>query len=142
MTIIGRLFMVLIAYVLASLAASIVLAVGALTPQWDQWAPQSVPGAVLWSLIAIGGAVIAAVALLPAIALIALAEGFAWRSVILYGALGGLLALALRYGIDFVRDSGAPERILPHGHEVIAASGIAGGLVYWAFAGRKAGSWK
>ncbi len=139
MTIIARLFMVLIAYVLACLAASIVLAVGALPPQWDQWATQSVPGAVLWSLIAIGGAVIAAVAVLPAILLIALAEGFAWRSVIFYGAVGGLLALALRYGIDFARDSGAPEHILPHGHEVIAASGIAGGLVYWAFAGRKAG---
>jgi len=24
---------------------------------------------------------------------------------------------------------------------VLAASGIAGGLVYWLFAGRKAGSW-
>jgi hypothetical protein len=32
--------------------------------------------------------------------------------------------------------------MLAREREVLAASGIAGGLVYWVFAGRKAGSWK
>lgn len=142
MAIVVRLFMVLVAYLLACIAASIVLTIGTLTPQWDQVAPQGLPAAALWSVVGVGAAIIAAVAMLPALLVIALAEGFAWRSVVVYGALGGLLALALCYGIDFAGYVGGPDSILAHEREVLAASGIAGGLVYWLFAGRKAGTWK
>ena len=141
MAIIVRLFMVLIAYMLACIAASIVLTIGTLTPQWDQLA-QGLPVAALWSLVGVGAAIIAAVAILPSLLVIALAEGFAWRSIVVYGALGGVLALALCYGIDFAGYVGGPDGILAHEREVLAASGIAGGLVYWLFAGRKAGLWK
>jgi hypothetical protein len=142
MAIIVRLFVVLIAYVLACVAASIVLTVGTLTPQWDEIAPQGMPTVVLWSVVGVSTAVIGVVAILPSFLVIALAEGFALRSIVLYGALGGVLALALTYGIDFAGYAPGPDSILAHEREVLAASGIAGGLVYWAFAGRKAGSWK
>jgi len=142
MAIIVRLFMVLIAYMLACIAASIVLTIGTLTPQWDRLAPQGLPAAALWPVVGVGAAIIAAVAMLPALLVIALAEGFAWRSAVVYGALGGALALALCYGIDFAGYVGGPDSILAREREVLAASGIAGGLVYWVFAGRKAGSWK
>jgi hypothetical protein len=142
MAIIARLFTVMFGYVLGCIAAATVLTVGTLTPQWDQLAPQGLPAAALWSVVGVGAAVIAAIALLPALLLIALAEAFAWRSIILYGALGGVLALALRYGIDFAGDFGWPNGIVARESEVLAASGIAGGLVYWVFAGRKAGTWK
>jgi hypothetical protein len=142
MAIIVRLFVVLIAYVLACIAASIVLTVGTLTPQWDEIAPQGMPNVVLWSVVGVSTAVIGVVAILPSFLVIALAEGFALRSIVLYGALGGVLALALTYGIDFAGYAPGPDSILAHEREVLAASGIAGGLVYWAFAGRKAGSWK
>jgi hypothetical protein len=39
-------------------------------------------------------------------------------------------------------DIGQPETYFAREREVLAASGIAGGLVYWLFAGRKAGVWK
>jgi hypothetical protein len=142
MAIIVRLFVVLLAYVLACIAASIVLTIGTLTPQWDEIAPQGIPTVVLWSVVGVSTAVIGAVAILPSFLVIALAEGFALRSIVLYGALGGVLALALTYGIDFTGYAHGPDSILTHEREVLAASGIAGGLVYWAFAGRKAGSWK
>ncbi len=142
MAIIARLFTVMSGYVLGCIAAATVLTVGTLTPQWDQLAPQGLPAAALWSVVGIGAAVIAAIALLPALLLIALAEAFAWRSVILYGALGGALALALCYGIDFAGYFSGPHGIVARESEVLAASGIAGGLVYWVFAGRKAGAWK
>jgi hypothetical protein len=142
MAIVVRLLMVILAYVLACIAASIVLTVGTLTPQWDQIAPQGMPSAALWLLVGAGTAIIGAVAMLPSFLLIALAEGFAWRSVVLYGALGGVLALALTYGIDFAGYARGPDGSMTHEREVLAASGIAGGLVYWAFAGRKAGLWK
>lgn len=142
MAIIVRLFVVLMAYVLACIAASIVLTVGTLTPQWDEIAPQGIPSVALWAIVGAGTMVIGIVAVLPSFLVIALAEGFALRSIVLYGALGGALALALTYGIDFAGYAHGPDSLLAHEREVLAASGIAGGLVYWAFAGRKAGSWK
>jgi hypothetical protein len=141
MAIIARLFTVIIAYVLACIAASLVITVGA-TPQWDQFVPQDMPTAAIWAVIGIGAAIVGATAMLPALLLIALTEGFAWRSIVLYGVFGGALALALTYGIDFTGYVRGPESMLAHAREVIAASGIAGGLVYWACAGRRAGSWK
>ena len=80
--------------------------------------------------------------MLPALLVIALAEGFAWRSVLVYAVLGGVLALALSYGLDFAGYVGEPGSSLVREREVLAAAGIAGGLVYWLFAGRRAGSWK
>ncbi len=141
MAVIVRLSMLTLAYALACLAASIVLTIGTLTPYWHDWASLGLPSAALWAVIGVGAAVIAGVALLPALLVIALAEGFRWRSAVLYGALGGVLALALCYGIDFTGYVGAPGAAFGREREVLAASGIAGGLVYWLFAGRKAGSW-
>jgi hypothetical protein len=142
MAIIARLFVVLLAYVLACIAASTVLTIGTLTPQWDQLAPQGLPSAALWAVVGVATAIIGVVAMLPSFLVIALAEGFAWRSVVFYGALGGVLALALTYGIDFAGYAGGPGSVLAREREVLAASGIAGGLVYWLFAGRNAGTWK
>jgi len=142
MAILVRLLVVLLAYVLACIAAATVLTIGTLTPQWDQMAPNGIPTVVLWSIVGVSTAIIGAVAILPSFLIIALAEGFAWRSIVLYGVLGGVLALTLTYGIDFAGYARGSDGIFAHEHEVLAASGIAGGLVYWAFAGRKAGSWK
>jgi hypothetical protein len=133
--------MVSLAYLLACIAASLVLTIGAVTPQWDNLGAGPLPSAAAWLVVGVGAAAIAGVAMVPALLVIALAEGFAWRSVVLYGALGGVLALAITYGIDFGRYLGAPDAF-PRQREVLAASGIAGGLVYWLFAGRKAGGWK
>lgn len=142
MAIIARLLTVILAYVMACIAASAVLTLGTLAPQWDQMAPQGIPSVALWSVIGVGSAIIGVIALLPSFLVIAIAEGFAWRSIVLYGALGAVLALALAYGVDFARYLGGPDHIATRTQEVFAASGIAGGLVYWLFAGRKAGAWK
>jgi putative copper export protein len=142
MAIVGRILMVIIAYVLACIAASLVLTIGTLAPQWEQISSPDIPSVVLWSVVGVSAAVIAIVALLPSFLVIALAEGFAWRSIVLYGVLGGVLALALTYGIDFAGYVRGTDSTFAHEREVLAASGIAGGLVYWVFAGRKAGLWK
>jgi hypothetical protein len=133
---------VVVGYLLACIAASIVLTLGTLTPNWDQMVPEGMPTVAIWAVVGLGAAIIGGTAMLPALLLIAITEGFAWRSVVLYGVLGGVLALALTYGIDFAGYVRGPDSMLAHESEVLAASGIAGGLVYWLFAGRKAGSWK
>ena len=117
MAIIVRLLMVILAYVLACIAASVVLTIGTLTPQWNQIVPQGMPSIALWSVIGVGTAVIGVIAMLPSFLVIALAEGFAWRSIVLYGALGGVLALALTYGGDFARYRGGPDGAAMHGRK-------------------------
>ena len=142
MSIVGRLLMMILAYLLACVAASLVLTIGALAPQGDDLAALGVPPRALWAIVGVAASVIAAVAMLPALLVIALAEGLAWRSVLVYGAAGGVLALALAYGLDFAGFIGAPDAILARERELFAASGIAGGLVYWLLAGRNAGAWR
>jgi hypothetical protein len=141
MRIIGRILGMIVAYWLACIAASLVLTIGALMPVWDDLKSFDLQSVVLWSVVGVGAAIIGAVAMLPALLVIALAEGLALRSILVYAVLGGALALALTYGLDFAGYIETPDSHLARGHEVLAASGIAGGLVYWLFAGRKAGSW-
>jgi hypothetical protein len=142
MAIIGRIMVVSFAYLLACVAAAIVLTIGTLTPDWDDLLALAVQTAAVGPVIGVGAAVIAIIAMLPALLVIALAEGFALRSSLIYAALGGALALALSYGLDFAGYLGEPDSYLSHEREVLAAAGIAGGFVYWIFAGRKAGIWK
>jgi hypothetical protein len=142
MAVLVRLMMVFLAYVLACIAASLILTIGTLTPEWDDLTALGLQSVTVWAVVMVGAAAIGAIAMMPALLVIAVTEGFAWRSSLLYAALGGVLALSLSYGLDFAGLSGDPENPLVREREVLAAAGIAGGFVYWLFAGRKAGSWK
>lgn len=142
MAVIGRLFLIFFAYVLACVAASAVFTFGTLNPHWDDVVATGLPPAAVWAIVAVGAPIIGAVAFVPVAAIVAVAEGFAWRSVLLYGASGGALALALSYGFDMPGDIGDPATYFVREREVLAAAGIAGGLVYWLLAGRRAGAWK
>jgi predicted neutral ceramidase superfamily lipid hydrolase len=142
MAIIFRILLVIVGYILACVAASIVLTIGTLTPQWDDLSSLGLPSAILWSVVGVGAAFIAAIAAPPALLVIALAEGFALRSGLVYAVLGAVLALSLSYGLDFAGYVGEPGGSLAREREVIVAAGIAGGFIYWLLAGRGAGSWK
>jgi hypothetical protein len=139
MSVVARLLMMLFAYVLACVVASAVFTIGSLTPYWDDL----MSFGLIWAIVAVGTPIIGVVAALPTALVVALAELFAWRSAILYAALGGALALALSYGWDMPGGINLPAEIsVAHERQLLAAAGIAGGLVYWLFAGRSAGSWK
>ena len=147
MAVLVHVIMVIFAYVLACIAASIVLTIGTLAPDWDeinQLGAQSPDflSVALWSVVAASSAGIAIVAFVPTLLMVVLAEGLALRSIVVYGVLGGALALVTSYGLDFAGFFGPQDSLVVHEREVLAAAGIAGGLVYWLFAGRKAGSQK
>jgi hypothetical protein len=142
MSVVARLLVMFFAYVLACIAASVVFTVGMLRPHWNDLASSDLPPGAIWAIVAVGTQIIGVVAALPTALVVAIAEGFAWRSVIFYATLGGALALALSYGFNLPGDIGQPDTYFAHERHVLAASGIAGGLVYWLFAGRSAGSWK
>jgi hypothetical protein len=130
-----RILMVMLAYVLACVAAAVIFIIGTLTLHGADLNALDAPTWTFWVLIAIATVMFGAIAIMPSFLVIVLAEGFAFRSVVLYGVLGCVLALALG---NVFGAAGSPV----HQQEVLAASGIAGGLVYWLFAGRKAGAWK
>jgi hypothetical protein len=148
MTVLGRLMLMFLGYVMGCVAAAVVLTLGSLGPEWNdiaaQFGPQppGVESAALWSVTALAAIVIFVVGFLPVLLAIALAEGLALRSAVIYGVIGAALALAMAYGLDFAGYITAPDDPTGHNTEVFAAAGIAGGLAYWLFAGRKAGAWK
>jgi hypothetical protein len=148
MIVLFRIIMMFIGYVWACIAASLVLALGTLAPEWNDFfasfglqSPHA-QSVAMWVVVGLGALAIFIIGFLPTLLVIVIAEGFALRSVIVYGVIGAALALAAAYGLDFGGHITAPDGDINREREVFAASGIAGGLVYWLFAGRKAGAWK
>lgn len=148
MTALFRITMMFVGYVWACIAASLVLVLGTLTPQWNDlftsFGVQSpeMQSAAIWMVVGLGALMIFVVGFLPTLLAIVITEGFALRSIVVYGVIGGALALAAVYGLNFAGYIAAPGSDLARDNEVFAAAGIAGGLVYWLFAGRNAGAWK
>ena len=148
MSVIARIMMAFIGYMLACIAAALVLTLGSLAPNWNEVmtplgphleAAQSI---ALWSVTGLAAIIIFSVGFLPAALVIALAEGLALRSAVVYGVVGAALSLAMAYGLDFAGYIASSEGDPGRNREVFAAAGIAGGLVYWLVAGRRAGAWQ
>jgi hypothetical protein len=142
-----RIMMMFAGYAAACIAASLVLALGTLGPDWNGlfadlgFHSSHAQSAAMWVVVGVGAAIIFVVGFLPVALVIALTEGLALRSPVIYGVVGGLLAFAMAYGLDFAGYLAASSSDVMHEREVFAAAGIAGGLVYWLFAGRRAGVW-
>jgi hypothetical protein len=133
----GRILWVLFAFVIASTAAALVVTVGSLEP--DAAGPGS--GVVLDEavglIVGFSALLITALTLIPAVLLIAIAESFRLRSFVFYALAGAAIACYCGLGRGFMA-----EFRFDHSSEVLAASGIAGGLIYWLLAGRRAGAWR
>ena len=148
MPVLVRIMMAFLGYGLACIAAALVLTLGSLAPNWNDVMAPLGPDAgaaetiALWSVTGIAAIIIFSIGFLPAMLAIALTEGLALRSAVVYGVIGAGLSLAMAYGLDFAGYIATVEGDLARNREVFAAAGIAGGLVYWLIAGRRAGAWK
>lgn len=87
---------------------------------------------------------VGATAFVPAVILIAIAETFDIRSIFFYAIGGALIAAVAWYMADITVQLENTTDLAPvrYGLQLVAASGIIGGFVYWLLAGRKAGRWK
>src|ERR1700685_707041 len=101
MAVLVRIAMIFLAYVLACIAASLILTIGTLTPEWDDLTALGMGALAVWAVVMVGAAVIGGIAMMPALLVIALTEGFGWRSSLIYAALGGGPAFFLCFGLPF-----------------------------------------
>jgi len=140
MQLIFRFFVTLFAFWIASLAAAAVMVFGATAPEFP--APDSWP--LLTIFIFTVSAFITAFSFVPAVVIILITETFGLRSVIFYAVAGGLIGLFCGYTLGFIEPMPQFQFNMPLGtnFELLAAAGIAAGLVYWLIAGRNAGLWR
>ena len=106
LALIGRIFVVLFAFLVASLAAAMVMLIGVTLPIWQDVLTPGVEQGVFSMVAGFGAIFISAVAMLPAMIVIGIAEAFRLRSFLLYAACGGLGMLWLYYGMGFAPAAG------------------------------------
>jgi hypothetical protein len=132
--------LMLVAFLVALLAAGVVLAVGVLAPDFlgvdsDRMERIRFFGAAFFTT-GYGPAF----ALLLALAAVVVGEAVRMRSVLYYVVVGAMIALATAYNVDLSAALENTTDIEPviFGKTVAAAAGLLGGLVYWAIAVRRA----
>ena len=145
MSLIVRVFVILFAFLIASMAAGMTAAFGLLGMDWPVVHGDPVARGWFWGVAVIGSGSAGAVSFLPLLLLIAVAEVFRLRSVLFYGLAGPAIMLLAYFGSGLGNpyaesiDYAGP---LTRDVELVIAVGVAFGLVYWAIAGRKAGAWR
>ena len=146
MRLIGRIFVILFALMLASLAAGIVIATAILGPNWHGFTGDLAERGFFWMLVMFASGLTWATGFLPLVIAIAVAESLKIRSLLAYAAAGAVMLAAGYYATGFTgryeESIDEPPPVIAREAEIAAAAGAAFGVVYWAIAGRKAGAWR
>ncbi len=145
MALLGRLFVITFAVFVAMLAAGIAIAVALLGPNWHGLSGDVGDLVGFWLLVFFGTSFAGAIGFLPVVTLIALAEAFNIRSLLVYAGVGALLLVLGFYGGNHVTGEESidqPPPSVSRPYEITAAAGAVFGLMYWLLAGRNAGRWR
>jgi len=140
--VIARIFVVLFAFILACAAAAAAMTFALLLPGWSELIDRYPDQQSIAVMVALSAVFFSLYAMVPAMLMIAFAEGFRLRSVLFYCLAGAALALGSAYGWDLRLPLSPDDDLGGRGVEIMAAVGIVGGFVYWALAGRSAGAWR
>jgi hypothetical protein len=144
MSLIGRIIVIFFAFMVAAMAAGIVLAIGIVGPDWAGADADPFERVTFFFVSFVATSFAGAAATLPALVLIVFSEIARMRSFIYYGVAGAVVGLAAYFGSDVSSRLDNTTDMVPVGHalQLAAAAGIIGGLVYWLIAGRRAGAWR
>lgn len=144
MPLLGRILVIILAFLLASLAAGVTIAFALLGPDWPALSGDVAERSGFWTLTLLATGLSGAVVILPMFLLVALAEGYRWRSATLYTLAAAGIMVAGYFWSGFADRVDTATAQLPVAHEALiaAAGGIVFGFVYWLLAGRKAGAWR
>jgi hypothetical protein len=142
MALIGRLFVILFAFLAACLVAGMIVIGAVLFPEFTDLGIGNIDPAV-HVVIGLGFIFISGFALLPALLVAAITEAFYIRSVLAYAVGGALVGVACYLGlIPFDPDTMRFDGIVRRHLEIMTGAGIVAGLIYWLIAGRNAGAWR
>ena len=146
MSLLGRIIVIVFAVMVASMAAGIAIAMGVLGPQWHGFSGDIGERVGFWMLAFAATSFTGAVGLLPLAIMIAIAESFKIRSLLVHAAAGAAMLVIGYYGSGlskpYEESIDRPPPPVAREVEIAAAAGVVFGLVYWAIAGRKAGRWR
>src|SRR3984885_2922020 len=143
MTLIGRLFVILFAFLAACFVAGMIVVVAIMFPEFSDLGAGPVDPGVLNIILGFGFIFVSGFALVPAMIVVAITEAFYIRGALTYAVGGGVVGLACYLGLvpfdtETLRFDGIVRRHL----EIMTGAGIVAGLVYWMIAGRNAGAWR
>jgi hypothetical protein len=143
MALIGRLFVVLLAFLAACLVAGIIVVFAVLFPELSDLDTGSIDQNALNVVIGFGFIFISGFALLPAMLVVLITEAFYIRSMLAYALGGAIVGLACYLGlVPFDPATLHFDGIVRRHLEIMTGAGIVAGVIYWAIAGRNAGAWR
>lgn len=139
-----RFFVILFALLISILAAGLALAIGIMLPDYVTVTTDPVEHFAFFFVGFFTTGLVGAYAFLPALALIGIAEAFDIRSIFYYALGGAAIGLLGYFGTNMSVQIEETTDMPPvaFGLQLVLASGIIAGFVYWMIAGRSAGKWK
>jgi hypothetical protein len=143
MSLIGRLFVILLGFLAASLVAGAIVVGAVLFPALSDFADGPIDPSAFNIVLGFGFIFVSGFALLPAMIVAAITEAFYIRSALAYAVGGGVVGLACYLGlVPFDPATLRFDGIIRRHLEIMTGAGIVAGIVYWMIAGRSAGAWR
>src|SRR3954447_26392467 len=153
MSLIGRLFVILFAFLAACFVAGVIVVGAGLYPEFSDLGGGEIDQSAINVLLGFGFIFLSGFALLPALIVVLITEAFYIRSVLAYAirggggrayAIGGAIVGAACYLglIPFDPETMKFDGIVRRHLEIMTGAGIVAGLIYWMIAGRSAGAWR
>jgi hypothetical protein len=143
MALIGRLFVILFAFLAACFVAGMIVVGAIMFPEFSDLGAGPVDPGVLNVILGFGFIFVSGFALVPAMLVAAITEAFYIRGALTYAVGGGLVGLACYLGlVPFDTEQLHFEGIVRRHLEIMTGAGIVAGVVYWMIAGRSAGAWR
>ncbi len=143
MALIGRLLVILFAFLAACFVAGMIVVGAIMFPEFSDLGAGPVDPGVLDVILGFGFIFVSGFALVPAMVVVAITEAFYIRGALTYAVGGGLVGLACYLGlVPFDTEQLHFEGIVRRHLEIMTGAGIVAGVVYWMIAGRNAGAWR
>src|SRR5438045_4852221 len=139
MALIGRLFVILFAFLAACLVAGMIVVGAVLFPEFSDLGSGPVDQGALNIVLGFGFIFISGFALLPALLVVAITEAFYVRGALTYAVGGGLVGLACYLGlVPFDTATFRFDGIVPRHLEIVTVAGLCSCLVVWLVRCRQA----
>ena len=140
---IGRIFVILFAFLAACFVAGMIVVGAVLYPEFSDLGGGAIDQSAINVLLGFGFIFLSGFALLPALIVVLITEAFYIRSVLAYAVGGAIVGAACYLGlVPFDPQTLQFDGIVRRHLEIMTGAGIVAGLIYWMIAGRSAGAWR